>query len=69
MSITDEQFARALNLSINCSKKGWQFNTELMIARTIAKAKDKELIITKIENIIDCLDENTFVLKLQKLRA
>ena len=62
--LTDEQFARALNLSTICTNNGWQFTTEIIIAKMIATAVDKETVITKIENIINAKTEQEFLDKL-----
>ena len=47
--LTDDQFGRALNLSMICTKRKWQFSTEKKIANTIARAQNKEETIQKKE--------------------
>lgn len=65
--LTDEQFVRALNLSTICTNKNWKFTTEMQIASAIAKAKNKELIISQIEKIITTNSEQDFLNKLNSL--
>jgi hypothetical protein len=53
ISITEEQFGNALNLLMNCAKKKLQHSTNLEIAKTVRIAKDKDMVISQIETIIE----------------
>ena len=65
--LTDEQFARALNFSTICTNNGWQFTTEIIIAKMIATASNKEEVITQIEKIIYTVNEQDFLNKLNNI--
>ena len=65
--LTDEQFVRALQLSTISTKKGWQFSTEIRIASIIAKAPNKEEVISKIEKLINTDNEQDFLDKINNL--
>ena len=65
--LTDEQFVRALQLSTISTKKGWQFSTEIRIASIIAKASNKEEVISKIEKLINTNNEQDFLDKINSL--
>ena len=42
LSITGDQFERALNLSIQRARKKWQHSTDMIIAHVIAGSQEKD---------------------------
>ena len=67
-SLTDAQFKRALNLSIACTKKKWQFSTEKKIANIIGQSQNKEETIQEIEKIVQTDDEKKVLKMLDTLK-
>ena len=65
--LTDEQFTRALKFSTICTNNGWNFSTEIIIAKMIATSSNKEEIITQIEKIIYTNDKQDFLNKLSQI--
>ena len=51
-SITQEQLAKSLDLLTHCAKNKWHFSIQEKIANMIAKAENKEEMLSKIEKIV-----------------
>ena len=66
-SITEEQFVRALRISVACAKKKWQHSTDMAIAKIIGSSENKEEMIMKIEQIVyETKEEEKALKKMQK---
>ncbi len=65
---TDTQLKKALNLSIECSKKKWQHSTSLKMADKIADSIDKDEMMAQIEALLKTeITEKEFLIKLKSL--